>query len=98
MKVSELIGDKIVKDWLSGIRATENTRGSYLQAMQQFTEHVNKTPLVILEEAEGEIKAGLLMRERNITTYLREFQGKPRRTRISTTHHKKPYNRCILFL
>ncbi len=74
MKVSELIGDKIVKDWLSGIRATENTRGSYLQAMQQFTEHVNKTPLVILEEAEGEIKAGLLMRERNITTYLREFR------------------------
>ena len=74
MKVSELIGDKIVKDWLSGIRATENTRGSYLQAMQQYTEFTDKTPLQILEEAESEIRAGLLMRERNITTYLREFR------------------------
>jgi integrase len=42
--------------------------------MQYFTEFTNKIPLQLIEEAEAEIRAGLLMRERNITYYLREFR------------------------
>lgn len=74
MKVKELKNDKIIKDWLSGIKAADETRKGYLQAMQYFTEFTNKTPLQLIEEAEVEIRAGLLMRERNITCYLREFR------------------------
>jgi len=67
MKVKELKTDKIIKDWLYGIKATDDTRKMYLQSMQQFTEFTHKTPLQLIEEAETEIRAGLLMRERNIT-------------------------------
>ncbi len=67
MKVKELKTDKIIKDWLSGIKAADDTRKMYLQSMQQFTEFTHKTPLQLIEEAETEIRAGLLMRERNIT-------------------------------
>ncbi len=74
MKVNELKNDKIIKDWLSGIKAAYETRRVYLQSMQQFTEFTHNTPLQLIEEAEKEIRAGLLMRERNITSYLREFR------------------------
>jgi len=74
MKVNELKNDKIIKDWLSGIKAADETRKGYLQAMQYFTEFTDKTPLQLIEEAEAEIRGGLLMCERNITSYLREFR------------------------
>ncbi len=74
MRVSELKNDKIIKDWLSGIKAADETRKGYLQSMRYFTEFTNKTTLQLIEEAEAEIRAGLLMRERNITYYLREFR------------------------
>jgi integrase len=74
MKVDELRTEKIIKDWLSGIKAASSTKQSYIASMQQYTEFTNKTPLELIEEAEKEIKAGLLMRERNITSYLREFR------------------------
>lgn len=74
MIVKELRNDKIIKDWLSGIKAADNTAESYLTAMQAFTEYTKKKPLQLIEEAEYEIKSGLLMRERNITIHLREFR------------------------
>ncbi len=37
MKVNELKDDKIIRDWLSGIKATDNTKQSYLASMQLFT-------------------------------------------------------------
>jgi len=74
MKVNELKDDKIIRDWLSGIRATDNTKQSYLASMQLFTGYTKKKPLQLIEEAEAEIRAGLLMREREITSYLRDFR------------------------
>lgn len=74
MKAKELMDDKIIKNWFSGIKATNSTKKSYLQAMQGYTEHTSKSPLQLIEEAEHEIKAGLLMRERTITTHLMEYR------------------------
>lgn len=59
---------------MSDIGASDNTKLSYLVGMQQFTDYTNKTPLQLIQEAELEIKSGLLMRERNITAYLREYR------------------------
>jgi hypothetical protein len=36
MKVKELRHDKIIKEWLSRIKAAVNTKESYLTAMQAF--------------------------------------------------------------
>ena len=47
MKVNELKSDKITKDWLSVIKAAEETRKVYLQAMQSFTEFTDKTPFTV---------------------------------------------------
>jgi integrase len=74
MKVNELKDDKIIRDWLSGIKATDNIKQSYLASMQLFTGYTKKKPLQLIEEAEAEIRAGLLMREREITSYLRDFR------------------------
>lgn len=74
LKTKELMDDKIIKNWFSGIKATNSTKKSYLQAMQGYTDHTNKSPLQLIEEAEHEIKAGLLMRERSITTHLMEYR------------------------
>ena len=53
MKVKELKDDKITKDWLSAIKASENTKDTYLEGMQAFTEWVKKTPEQLLLEAEA---------------------------------------------
>lgn len=74
MKSYELKDDKFIRRWLSGKRATKETIQSYLQSMQHFTEFVKKSPEELIVEAEAEIKAGLLMRERNIDTYLLDFR------------------------
>lgn len=76
MKANELKNDKLIKRWLSGKRATTETSRSYLQSMQMFTEFVGKTPEELITEAETEIKSGLLMRERNIESYLIDFREK----------------------
>ena len=60
MKVNELKNDKIINDWLSGIKAADETRKGYLQSMQQFTEFTHKTPFKLIEEAEAKIRAGPL--------------------------------------
>jgi hypothetical protein len=48
MKVKELKDDKTIKDWLSSIKASENTKQTYLEGMQTFTEWVKKTPEQLL--------------------------------------------------
>jgi hypothetical protein len=45
-----------------------------MQAMQIYTEFLGMTPQEILEEAENEIRQGLLMRERNIENYILDFR------------------------
>ncbi len=42
--------------------------------MQYFTELVNKTPKELVEEAEEEIIDGVLMRKRQILTYLLQYK------------------------
>lgn len=74
MKVKELKDDKIIKEWLSAIKASENTKQTYLEGMQTFTEWVKKTPEQLLLEAEAEVRAGKLMRERNIKSYFSEYR------------------------
>jgi integrase len=76
MEIFELKEDKIIKKWLSGRRATEETRKSYIQSMRDYTEYTKKAPEELLLEAENEIRAGLLMRERNIDSDLLGFREK----------------------
>jgi integrase len=74
MNGTELKNDTEVKKWFSGINASYNTKQSYLQAMQAYTEMTGKTPEQLILEAEAEVRAGKLMRERMIFTYLPEFR------------------------
>lgn len=74
MTMSDLRDDKIITNWLADIGAADNTTESYLSGMKQFTDYTKKTPQQLIQEAEAEIKSGLLMRERNVGVYLREFR------------------------
>jgi integrase len=66
MKIPELKQDDFVNDWLDTLNPSENTKRNYLFGLQGFTEWAGKTPKELITEAETEIKAGLLMRERSI--------------------------------
>jgi len=68
MKVNELKDETLILDWFDTINASDNTKRNYLTAMQFFTEWTDKTPEELINEAEGEIKSGILPRQRNIKT------------------------------
>jgi integrase len=74
MKTSDLREDKEITDWFSGLKASANTKQAYFQALQSYTDWTGKTPLELLEEAEAEVRAGKLMRERKIRSYLTQFR------------------------
>lgn len=74
MKVNELKDETLILDWFDTINASDNTKRNYLTAMQFFTEWTDKTPEELINEAEGEIKSGILPRQRNIKTYFIKFR------------------------
>jgi len=74
MKVTDLKRDPIVIEWLQTINAKPNTEKAYLQDMQEFTSYTGKDPETLLEEAEEDIKAGKLTRQRRIKRDLIGFR------------------------
>lgn len=74
MKVSELVNDPLIVDWIDTLNPAINTKKLYLQAMQNFTDWTGKKPEELLTEAEEEIKSGKLMRQRKIKSYLIGFR------------------------
>jgi site-specific recombinase XerD len=74
MKVTELKNDPTIIDWLLTINAKSNTEKAYLQGMQDFTEYTGKDPETLLKEAEEDIRAGKLMRQRRIKRDLIGFR------------------------
>jgi integrase len=74
MAYNAIRDDKITNQWISSRAGSEETRNSYRQAMKDYSECLGMTPLQILEEAESEIKAGLLMREREIESHILAFR------------------------
>lgn len=74
MDLKELRHDHIINDWLDNINAAKNTERNYLQAMRQYTDFTELTPERLLTEAEEEIKAGVLMRQRKIKSYIVGFR------------------------
>ncbi len=74
MKQSELENNELIKEWFSIMEAAPNTRRNYLKGMALYTDFTGKTPEQLLEEAESEIKSGLLMRKRSIRKYLLDFR------------------------
>lgn len=74
MKVHELRDDLLIIDWLCTLNPAKNTEKVYLQGMQIYTEWTGKDPEPLLTEAEEEIRAGKLMRQRSIKKYLIGFR------------------------
>lgn len=74
MKYKDLERDPLIIEWLNDINASKKTKFIYLNSLQNFTEFVNKTPEELLEEAEEEIKKGVLPRKRKIKLYLINFR------------------------
>lgn len=63
-----------IEGWFAQIEAAEKTRELYEIAMQKYVRYTSKTPAELLEEAEGEIMQGVLMRKRRIREYLLGFR------------------------
>lgn len=54
MQVRELSEDKVINNWLRVKKAAVNTRRSYHQAMQLYTDFTGLSPTELLDEAETE--------------------------------------------
>lgn len=74
MKIEEIRKDDVIQDWLDTLNPRPNTVKNYLNSMMWYTEWAGKTPLELIEEAEADIKAGKLMRERAIKKLLPGFR------------------------
>jgi len=74
MKMRELQEDDFIVEWFDTTKPTGNTPHNYLQAMQKYTDFIGKTPKKLIIEAENDIKAGLLPRERSIKKYFIRFR------------------------
>ncbi|MBN1134294.1 MAG: tyrosine-type recombinase/integrase [Methanosarcinaceae archaeon] len=74
MKLNDLEKDPIITEWFDTLNPRPNTRRNYLTAIQAFTGWVGMSPEELLNEAEGEIRAGKLMRERNIKRHIIGFR------------------------
>jgi integrase len=74
MKINELREDNFIIFWLDRLNAAKNTERNYLIGMQFYTEWTGKTPKELILEAEAEIKAGYLEREKSIEKYFIGFR------------------------
>ena len=74
MRFAKLKEDGIIKSWLAGIGAKPRTVKSYVLRMQEYTEFLNKEPEELLLEAETDVRAGKLMRERKIVSHLIDYR------------------------
>src|SRR5664280_383156 len=74
MESTELKDNVEIQNWFSRIKASGNTKQSYLQALKAFTEMAGKAPEQLILEAEAEVRGGKLMRERTIWIYLPKFR------------------------
>jgi integrase len=70
MKYLELKEDPIIIEWLDTLAARPNTERNYIFAMQKYTDYTDKSPETLLHEAEEDIRAGKLMRERQVKKQL----------------------------
>lgn len=74
MRVSELKNNSIIIEWIQTANIKPNTEKAYLQGMQDFTTFTGKNPEMLLDEAEEDIRAGKLMRQRRIKQDLIKFR------------------------
>jgi integrase len=74
MKMRELLEDSFIVEWFDTINSSDRTQKHYLSAMQIYTKFTGKTPVELINEAEKEIKDGILPRTRKIKKYLTGFR------------------------
>ncbi|WP_406661322.1 site-specific integrase [Methanolobus sp. ZRKC3] len=74
MDRKQLLVDPIVQEWFETLNLKQHTRDGYLQGMRFYTEYTGMSPSALLEEAESEIEAGLLMRKRKIKQKMLGFR------------------------
>lgn len=74
MDRKEIENDMLVKDWLDGLDAAATTRRSYVKSMTKFCRFVGMLPTALIEQAEGEIESGTLMRKQKLKQHLIGFR------------------------
>ncbi|WP_135612790.1 hypothetical protein [Methanococcoides sp. AM1] len=74
MDIKTLEDDPLILEWFESMEYKPYSRRNHLYGMKEYTAFTDKTPSELLEEAEDEIKQGLLMRQRNIKKYLIQFR------------------------
>jgi integrase len=74
MLYKDLSEDHTIKEWLNSITQKKLTHRLYTFAMQYYTEFLGMTPEELLTEAETEIQAGVLPRQRKIKKHLLAYR------------------------
>jgi uncharacterized protein YeaO (DUF488 family) len=73
MKTFELENDSTIEEWFDCINPSENTKETYLGAMQAYTDYTEMSPAELREEAEQDIIKGVLPGRRRIKKHLTGF-------------------------
>src|SRR5665647_3331116 len=74
MKTFELENDSTIEEWFDCINPSENTKETYLGAMQAYTDYTEMSPAELREEAEQDIIKGVLPGRRRIKKHLTGFR------------------------
>jgi integrase len=74
LKFTDLKSDPIIIEWIDTISPKKSTEYNYIRAMVIYSEYAGKSPNELITEAEKEIKAGLLPRERTVKRNLIGFR------------------------
>jgi hypothetical protein len=74
LKYTDLKNDPIIIEWINTISPKKTTEHNYPQVMDIYTEYVGRSPEELITEAEREIRAGLLPRERTVKRNLIGFR------------------------
>lgn len=74
MNREELKKEETILKLFAVLSLEDNTKWTYCNAMQHYTEFTGKTPTELIDEAKEDIKAGLLMTDRKIFLQIAQFR------------------------
>jgi integrase len=74
MEIADLRKEPIIIEWFQTANIKPRSVVSYIQGMRDFTEYTKKNPETLLEDAENEVRAGKLMRQRALKRQLVGFR------------------------
>lgn len=70
----DILNDYMIEDWFDSQQYSEGTKGRYANCMKKYSAFVGLSPEELILEAEEDIRAGKLPRERRIKRHMVKYR------------------------